>query len=156
VIQNKKIKQIIYEQVNWEKLLRKVLSVNSSLITSNTIVQVYMKSYFVKLFEQIEFNAERSYVCVCLYSYLILYDNKIFCRKLQNALLAMFANGLFSDLVDSKGDCNRSKMCLDIAKTLMDDIAATLFLATWPESRLNFLKYKASIFEVHLKVVKSA
>lgn len=61
------------------------------------------------------------------------------CRQIPDTLLALYAHSLYNDMAESRGNCDRPKVCLNLAKKIMSDVASEIYLSTFSDSRINAL-----------------
>ncbi|XP_063241078.1 membrane metallo-endopeptidase-like 1 [Bacillus rossius redtenbacheri] len=101
--------QLHFTMVNWVSLLSKLL--NES-VDSATEVYVYSKSYLEHLFH---------------------YLSEIDARALQDSLLLLLAQEVAGDPGDTGDTGDRGDHCLAAARDLLPDVAASLYLRSFPE-----------------------
>lgn len=75
------------------------------------------------------------------------------CRmNLHNALLAMFAHDLYTDLVQTQSPCSREDYCLRVASGLLEDVSSALYLSTFTTEQLNAMELELQTLFTQLKL----
>jgi predicted metalloendopeptidase len=72
--------------------------------------------------------------------------------NLHNALLAMFAHDLYTDLVLTQSPCSREDYCLRVASGLLEDVSSALYLSTFTKEQMNEMEKDLQTLFTELKV----
>jgi hypothetical protein len=72
--------------------------------------------------------------------------------NLNNALLAMYAHDLYTDLVLTQSPCNREDYCLRVASGLLEDVSSALYLSTFTRKELNVMEQELQTLFTQLKL----
>ncbi|KAK4880218.1 hypothetical protein RN001_008364 [Aquatica leii] len=104
--------QVHHPFLEWKRFFKILTNMD---LEDSTLVQMYFPNYFKELFEALSIQPK---------------------WKISNALIAMYVNHLYDELVIPTAKNDRERYCVQLSTKLFRDVSSHLYMDTWPETDL--------------------
>ncbi|KAK5646634.1 hypothetical protein RI129_005098 [Pyrocoelia pectoralis] len=116
--------QTEYPLIQWKRFFE---IITEQVLNDDTVIQVYFPDYFQQLFAGLSSSP---------------------LWKINNALIAFFANHLYETMVIPRAKDVRENYCIQLSTKLFRDISSHLYIKTWSKTQLDQIpKFLSNIFD---------